>query len=58
MKNVNHSGGTFSDELMKLGGSDHMIFKKGTPVRQLKRQKERALAKRLQLKFQAKGFGS
>jgi hypothetical protein len=57
MLNVNHSGGTFSDALMKLGGSDHMIYKKGTPVRQIKRQKKRASLKRRQVKSPATGFG-
>ena len=57
MKNVNRSGGTFSDELMKLGGSDHMIYKKANVARQLKRHRERALAKRRQLKPQTRGFG-
>lgn len=57
MKNVNRSGGTFSDELMKLGGSDHMIYKKANAARQLKRHRERALAKRRQLKPQTRGFG-
>ena len=57
MKNVNRSGGTFSDELMKLGGSDHMIYKKANVARQLKRHRERSLAKRRQLKPQTRGFG-
>ena len=55
--NVNHSGGTFSDALMKLGGSGHMIYKKGTPIRQIKRQKKRASLKRHQIKSFATGFG-
>tara|TARA_B100000674_G_C37202406_1_gene628931 strand:+ start:315 stop:485 length:171 start_codon:yes stop_codon:yes gene_type:complete len=55
--NVNHAGGTFSDQLMRLGGSDHMIYKKGTPVRQIKRQKKRASLKRRQVKSPATGFG-
>ena len=55
--NVNHSGGTFSDALMKLGGSADMIYKKGTPVRQIKRQKKRASLRRRQVKYPATGFG-
>tara|TARA_Y100000356_G_scaffold119173_1_gene110664 strand:- start:241 stop:411 length:171 start_codon:yes stop_codon:yes gene_type:complete len=55
--NVNNSGGTFSNALMKLGGSDHMIYKKGTPVRQIKRQKKRASLKRRQVKSLPTGFG-
>ena len=57
--NPNHCGGTFPDALMKLTGkaSDHMIYKKGTPVRQIKRQKKRASLKRRQVKSPATGFG-
>lgn len=49
-------GGTFSDALIRLGGSGHIIYKKGTPIRQLKRQKQRASLRCRQVKSQATGF--
>ena len=57
--NLNHCGGTFPDALMKLTGkaSDHMNYKKSKMARQLRREKQRSLTKRRQLKSCARGFG-